>query len=562
MWGYRALEVPEFFVNTKKCKIKLFEERRRSIPMAVMLDAAYLGATLPIADIRDTPLIGAFKRFLSTPPALDKKLFGRFEKFVDDYISNLPILTKEPSFEEWIVNVNQTESRKQEYRDAWNYYCEYKLIINKCASDYGTKNYVYNEIFEKFLQISSFIKTEWYQEVKPNRCINPRSITYMPVVGPAYADISKYIFSLPEFIKYIPIADRPKYILDRLSNAGARCVSTDYKSFENSFTRTIQEAVEMKLYKHMLANYPDIYQLCHLQCIKNNIRNSSFTVSMDAARMSGEMCTSLGNGFTNLMLMSFFCAEHHVTDQSGVIEGDDGLFTYHGPSLTNDFFNKLGFQIEIDERDLNEASFCGNIFTEKSLQTLVDPLEAIATASYSMNAVGARPSEKNKLTYLMGYSLLCQYGNCPIVGAFARMQIRTTILKDPQVRRKALKYLSTSRKIDWWNREVVSSTIHKKILDSKISLEDRLMIEKLYCIPVSAQILIEEQIDQCSGLFKSDVLDLLYSTLHPDWVKNFNNIHYADTVPVRYFHNLPKVADLKYAEGEQVVVAYDSFYVT
>lgn len=527
-----------------------------------MLDAAYLGATLPIADIRDTPLIGAFKRFLSSPPTLDKKLFEEFGCFVDSFISNLPILNEEPSFDVWIENVNQTESRKKEYREAWNYYLENKLLINYCAQNYGTPSYIYNEIFEKFLQISSFIKTEWYPEKKPNRCINPRSITYMPVVGPAYADISKIIFAMPEFIKYIPIKDRPKYILERLSNAGARCVSTDYKSFENSFTRAVQETVEMKLYKHMLAKYPDVYTLCHLQCIKNSVRNSSFSVSMDAARMSGEMCTSLGNGFTNLMLMKFFCHKNNITDYSGVIEGDDGLFTYHGPSLTNEFFNRLGFQIEIDERNLTEASFCGNIFTEKSLKTLVDPLEAIATASYSMNGVGAKPSERNKLTYLMGYSLLCQYGNCPIVGEFARMQIRTTIMKDPKVRAKALKYLKTNRKMDWWTREVVSATIHTKILDDEVALEDRLLIEELYSIPVSAQIMIEQELRKCSGYYKSDLLDLLYSKLHPDWVANFQQIQYSDTVPVRYLHNAPKKSALKYMEGTQVVVTYDSFYTT
>lgn len=530
--------------------------------MAVMLKASYLGATLPIADIRDTPLMGAFKRFLSSPPALDLKLFQDFEEFVDNYISSMPVLMHEPSFDEWIIHVNQTESRKKEYRVAWEFYLEYKLLIDRCAVTYGTPEYIRNDVFEKFLEISSFIKTEWYPEMKPNRCINPRNITYMPVVGPAYADISKHVFAMPEFIKYIPIKDRPKYILDRLSNAGARCVSTDYKSFENSFTRTIQEAVEMKLYKHFLRDYPAIYNLCHLQCIKNSVKNSSFSISMDAARMSGEMCTSLGNGFTNLMLMKFFCFKNQIHDAQGVIEGDDGLFTYHGPGLSNEFFNRLGFQIEIDERDLTEASFCGNIFTEKSLKTIVDPLECIATASYSMNGVGANSQELNKLTYLMGYSLLCQYGNCPIVGSFARMQIRTTIMNDPRVREKAIKYLQTNRKIDWWTREVVSSTIHEKILDFEVALEDRLLVEKLYNIPVSAQILIEEQIDKCEGYIKSDLLDLMFSIQHPDWVRNFNDLEYADKVPVRYFHNKPLKPKLAFPEGSEVVVTYEAFYHT
>lgn len=528
--------------------------------MAVMLKSGYAGAALYTADIRDSPLVGAFKRFLSKPPTIDEDLMKDFIKFVDVEIAKLPFLEDRPNFEKWIANVNQPLSRKVEYTEAFEYYTEHKLHIDNMATLYGTPMYKNDKIFENFLKISTFIKSEWYPELKPNRCINPRSILYMPTVGPSYADISEIIFALPEFIKYVPIKDRPKYIMDRLENAGARCVSTDYKSFENSFVMRIQEAVEMKLYKHMLKLYPDLYNLCHLQCIHNEVECSSMSISMDAARMSGEMCTSLGNGFTNLMLMKFFCAEHGIQDAKGVIEGDDGLFTYHGPSLDNTFFNKLGFQIEIVERDLNESSFCGNIFTENSLKTLVDPLEAIATASFSMQGVGARDTELNKLTYLMGYSLLCQYGNCPIVGAFARMQIRTTILRDPHVRSKALRYLATSRKLDWWSREVLSKTIYEKVTDNYVSLEDRMLIERLYDIPVSAQLLIEQQMDRSKGWIKSDVLDLLYSLHHPDWVVNFTKIEYSKTVPVRYINYNPIKSTLSYREGEEVMVDFNAFY--
>lgn len=528
--------------------------------MAVTLKSGITGATLFTADIRDTPLIGAFKRFMSKPPTINDKLMNKFMKFVEEQIRLLPHLTTRPCFEQWITEVNQPLSRKEEYTKAFDFYIEHKLHIDKLASVYGTPAYKKDETFEKFLRISTFIKSEWYPEMKPNRCINPRSITYMPTVGPSYADISKVIFSLPEFIKYVPIKDRPKYILERLSNSGSRCVSTDYKSFENSFTMRVQEAVEMKLYKHMLKLYPDLYNLCHLQCIHNDVHCSSMSISMDAARMSGEMCTSLGNGFTNLMLMKFFCYKHDITDAQGVIEGDDGLFTYHGPSLDNEFFNQLGFQIEIDERDLNESSFCGNIFTEKSLKTLVNPLEAIATASYSMQGVGARDCELNKLTYLMGYSLLCQYGNCPIVGAFARMQIRTTILNDPHVRNKALSYFKTSRKLDWWSREILSKTIYEKVLDAKVELEDRMLIERLYDIPVSAQLLIEKQLDQSTGWVSSDILDLLYSVKHPEWVVNYSKIEYSSAVPVRYLTYNPIKRSLNYVEGEEVMVNFSSFY--
>lgn len=272
------------------------------------------------------------------------------------------------------------------------------------------------------------------------------------------------------------------------------------------------------------------------------------------------MCTSLGNGFTNLMLMKFFCYKHNITDAQGVIEGDDGLFTYHGPCLYNEFFNKLGFQIDISTKDLNEASFCGNIFTYDSFKTLADPLEVMATASYSMQGVGARPTELNKLCYLMGFSILCQYGNCPILGEFARKQIRDCICLDPHVREKAIKYLTTSRKLDWWSREILSRTIHEKVVDSEIHYSDRLMIESLYCIPVSAQIEIENQLRCSQGLLKSDLLDLLYSKIHPDWVENYNRIQYSDYVPVRYIEYTPIANVVEFHDGDELEVSYHTFY--
>lgn len=560
MWGYTAREVPRFKIKTKTFKVRLYRQLKRSVPMAKKFRFGLNGAVLPCADIRDTSFIGSLKRILSMPPTIDSQLFNEFMSFVDSFISELPILMEPPKFEEWILTVNQPESRKEEYRRSYETYLTKKIHFDKLAQIYGTDEYVKDTEFEKFLRIASFIKSEWYLEIKPNRGINPRSLEYMPVVGPAYAEISKIIFQMPEFIKYVPIGERAKYIFDRLSNAGSRCVQTDYKSFENSFTRQIQEAVEMKLYKHFLKKFPDVYNLCHAQCVSNNICSDCCSIKMDAARMSGEMCTSLGNGFTNLMLMKFFCYKHCITDAVGVIEGDDGLFTYHGPSLTNDFFNRLGFSIEISEFDLNEASFCGNIFTEESFSTLADPIEVMATASYSMQAVGARPSETNKLNYLMGFSLLCQYGNCPIIGSFARMQIRNAIMCDPKVHQRAIAYSKTSRKLCWWDREVLSQCIQAKVFNDKINFSDRLLVEKLFLIPISAQLLIEKELEQCKGSYSSPIIDYFVENLHPDWKTNYSNVEYCNSVPVRYLKYTPLVDRLSYKEGEELEVYYEKFY--
>lgn len=79
--------------------------------------------------------------------------------------------------------------------------------------------------------------------------------------------------------------------------------------------------------------------------------------------MSGDMCTSLGNGFSNKMKAEFLAYKAGGTID-GFVEGDDGLFVTNFELRSSDY-EKLGFTIKIEEiADPCEASFCGMIFGE------------------------------------------------------------------------------------------------------------------------------------------------------------------------------------------------------
>lgn len=259
--------------------------------------------TLPHPDPRDciSAIEGAKKRFCSKPPDVDKAQLRKLKSFVTKWVrDNLKPLdpTLDTSVETWLEGANYTQVRKEELLKTWN----------DCQDKGG--------VTRKHTRVKSFIKWEQYEEFKYPRGINSRSDAFKCAVGPIFHHIEKILFQDKHFVKYIPIGDRPKWVMDRLSGVGCRFVETDYSTFETSFIKEVMEAVEMVLYEYMTSSLPGgqaWYQLVHKAMTgKNSCSFRDFLVELSATRMSGEMCTSLGNGFTNLMVMLFLCEENGV----------------------------------------------------------------------------------------------------------------------------------------------------------------------------------------------------------------------------------------------------------
>jgi hypothetical protein len=123
---------------------------------------------------------------------------------------------------------------------------------------------------------------------------------------------------------------------------------TDYSSFEAHFTAEIMKLVEFQLYRHCtntLPIGPKFMSLCEEAFTGiNRLNSKAFMILIEATRMSGEMNTSLGNGFFNMMVTLFLASRrqsegpHPVTMEKfidnyfhhvkGVFEGDDGLTTF------------------------------------------------------------------------------------------------------------------------------------------------------------------------------------------------------------------------------------------
>jgi hypothetical protein len=311
------------------------------------------------------------------------------------------------SFETWIGEINQTEDRKNELRKI-----------------YAEGNTVYQR---KYHKCKSFIKEENYTEYKYPRCINSRADEMKVIVGPIFRAIEKKVFKKKWFIKKIPVDQRPDYIYEHVFVQGRKYLATDYSSFESQFTLEIMRDVEFQLYKHMTRFLPGYREFCWF--LDNVLGGMNvcwfkmFMVQILATRMSGEMCTSLGTGFSNLMFMLYVCHRLGILDVRGVVEGDDGLFSMRSNLMpTSEHFEWLGLTIKPTVHDqINTASFCGLVFDEEDRTNVPDIRKVLAQLGWTNNRYSrARGTKLDQLLKAKVYSVIAEYNGCPILMPFCR----------------------------------------------------------------------------------------------------------------------------------------------
>lgn len=445
--------------------------------MMVSLGVDVQGVAPPKPDL-SCPLTaeaGVRKRFLCKPPKPDPELLQQFSQFVRDWVSALTPLpaTSDVSIETWLEKCSYPQWRKDELRATW-------------ASNYGSLNP------KKDFVVKSFIKDETYPEFKHARGINSRTDMFKIAVGPIFRLIEETIFKLPYFIKKIPVADRPAFITQLLSFEGAKFFEGDFKAFESHFTKEIMENCEFILYEHMVSLLPEGRDWMKLvrEVIggTNHCLYKYFTVDVEATRMSGEMNTSLGNGFTNLMLL-LFLFKLKGQDVKLVVEGDDSLTSFAGEPPTEEDFKKLGFSIKCNVREsLNEASFCGIIFHPDDLINVTDPVDVIANFGWAGRTyVSARRGRRLALLRCKSLSYAHQYPGCPIIQELAFYGLRAT--SGVEVRH----FVENDRALSLWEREQLRSAINCPIPDPiPVPLKTRLLMEKLFGVSVDLQEEIEQ----------------------------------------------------------------------
>lgn len=354
----------------------------------------------------DTVECGFRQRLLRHVPEPKEGMLAKFRDFVRDFlVKNVPVVG-EIDFEDWLASTSYNEERKNWLRKVNSDLLGSRPTRRQCQ------------------HISSFVKSEFYITWKHCRMINSRSDAFKCWSGPRFKAIENAVYQLPQFIKHTPVPERPAKIA-ALRASGRRYFQTDFTAYESHFTPELLQVCECELYRHCLANDNEADFLCSVIAGKNKMHTrTGLYAKIKGRRMSGDMCTSLGNGFTNLMLALFvvYLKGGHI---DGFVEGDDGLFC-SDVEITAQDYEDLGFTIKIEEvEDPCEASFCGMIFSDSG-EIIRDPRRFMMGFGWTQSFIGAGPRIMDELLRAKALSTVYETPQCPIVGAIARYALSKT----------------------------------------------------------------------------------------------------------------------------------------
>lgn len=419
-------------------------------------------------DTNDQPTLvaGLGHRFAREVPAPNKNFLSRLKSYVKKTIAELLVpLATEPSFDEWIQNTPYSMERKAELIEI------YQSLHGQPPSRKHRR------------KIKSFAKSESYPSFKHARWINSRSDHFKAWSGPWFKAIEEQVFKLPWFIKHIPVPDRAELIAG-LKASGNRYFATDHTAFEAHMIPEVMEAVENVVYAHCLVNFPEVARIICQTLVEENHgatrRGVQFRIK--GRRMSGDMCTSLGNGLTNWLVWSFLCKENGAS-WKGYVEGDDGIFAVSsGVPPTAEQYKALGFEIKIEEgADPCTMSFCGLIAADG--QNIRSPSEFLSSFGWTSSTLYA--SEKIMASLLRAKALSAAYENphCPILRAIADRALFLTQNSVPRFvqdgyhklpENDAPKFQPTELTRDLFACLYGVSPIEQQVLEQRISTADSL----------------------------------------------------------------------------------------
>jgi hypothetical protein len=482
-------------------------------PMSIRLPWYISNHVMPRADSRDPlTIVAAVKKRIVNPLPIemDYDAIAELGQFAREWMRNnltpLPYDT-DVSVEGWLAEARYPLWRKEELASLMPVYLTKQDFVCK-----------------------SFIKDEAYSELKFGRTINPRSDKFKVFTGPIFHRIEKELFKLPCFVKYVPVSKRSEYVINRIFSPAANYFATDYTSFESSFTPAYLREVELPFYEYMTQNVrgqADWNEAVSHLGMQQKLIFKHVTATTQGTRMSGDMCTSLGNGFANMILMLFAAHKLNLGETYACFEGDDGIGRFASGRLPDpDFFLKLGFRVKlITLTDPSQASFCGILADIESKQQITDIREALVEFGWAKKAyVGAKNKTLLALLRAKALSFKCLYPGCPILSFVARRIVHLTREIDHRV-------VLNHRATDWWERMALTESFLTDIIFEEPTRRTRLLVEETQGISVELQLEIEARVMEMQlGSFDLESLRLpcLWRQMYDDYVTVRTN----DAIPI------------------------------
>jgi hypothetical protein len=509
-YGYRITEV-DVPIEPKDPSTKIIIRdnlavEAKRVPISESLGPACVPYALPKADVCPENIVTSISHRLGREfPKVDKTLFEEFLTFVMNWIQ---------------VNVEPLEADTEISFEKWLEECPYparrKIQLRAVREELDERTMDENEL-DDFI-VKCFLKDEDFPTFKAARTIASRNDFAKVVLGPWIKKFDHDLFARPQFIKTVPIRDRPQYILDLLGEAGPYVI-TDYTGFESLFTPEMIAGVELKYMTKLFSNMPAAKQIMSLLhrtlATRNHLIFRDVDVTVKGRRMSGEMNTSSGNGFTNAMIIEF-AAHKAGSSVSYVCEGDDGAAKFYPNQPSVEVFKRLGIRVKLEEvDDICRASFCGNVFDPMDRNNVCNPIDFLVGFAWSNKRyVGCSDRTKKALLRAKALSAAYQYPGCPIIQGFAERVLKLTAGYD-------LRKVSANMCL-WEREQLLEAQRHKySELHAEIGMGTRILVEELYGITVNDQIVIERFFETCDLLKPYVLPPSTCIDINPSWSINW-----------------------------------------
>jgi len=392
------------------------------------------------------------------------------------------------SVEHWLEECTLETKKKELYA---NTYQQYGILLDKIdrlnAENLGSKGLPPKEI-----QGDSFIKKEFLPPEKMARTINSRNARTKVTMGPYIHAIEHAFWSLnivgPFWDFLFRKGIRPDLLTRVMYDKFVKYESlfeSDFSTFEGSISSALMKSCECLFYKYMLqfvhrgseaANF-----ITGVIAGTNYYRNKFGKFKCLGKRMSGDMCTSLGNTFTNSAVWAFIAYQLRVSID-GIFEGDDGILGGQLPlQEAISTFDKLGLSIKLDRKPPSETKFCNTYLDFNSLQVVRDPIKVLCVFSWTLSDF--KHTSRNKvlegLLRAKAISLACETPSCPLLWALAQRALELTSESNAIFSRDDRNWL-------------VDTSFFKGV--SEPANTTRCLFDRLFGIDISTQVLVEKQI--------------------------------------------------------------------
>lgn len=491
------------------------------------------------------------KRVGCKPPQYNAYLRRRFRRFVGRWIrDNVVPLDAGYIFDPavWIEQTSYPGARKRKLREV--------LDDINCRPEH-------DRWAPPSVMVKCFVKDESYATYKHVRGIYARVDEFKIRVGEFFTQLESQLYKHPQFIKHVPVSDRARYVFERLHSEGSTYIATDYTAFEAHFTRELFEDCEFQLYRYFGCQNAVARDVAEYYCKVaggiNDCRFKRLRVRIPACRMSGEMCTSLGNGFTNLMVFLFLAEVFRFDGADCVVEGDDclarigrsefeacgarhanpgaseidckfagttcptAILRRAGISVRNDgdgvgrvyplidimgsFYTAMGFNIKLEVHDsIGRASFCSMVFDPSSFVVVPAPMKKILNIGWAHRKFDLA-STKTKRELLRGkaMSLMAESRGAPVLQELALALLRLT---------KGYHFMIP----DSWESQKLKDASMEPIA---VPFDARVVMEESFGVTVPEQVALEAYFRQLTSIGP---------LRHPILIdhSNADQLHYAE----------------------------------